>query len=151
MRISEILSEGPLQAVGRAVGKTAGGALNTVGQATGVAAGVVPAAANAAAKGFKSGYDKMDKALKGIGKPSAPDKDASSINREELMNRVLAGQTLNFSDVEKCKTLLKGLNDGTVKTNQNPTLLAKALNAAANGQPVPANLRSVIEAFRDEA
>ncbi len=147
MRISELLSEGPVGAIGKAVG----GSVNAVGQTAGVAAGAVPAALNKAATGYKSGYDKMDKFLKGFGSPDKKSNDPADVDRKELMNRVLSGQTLNYSDVEKVKLILKGLNDGTVKTNQNPNLLAKALNAAASGQAVPANLRPPVEAFRDEA
>ncbi len=146
MKISDIITEGPVGAVGSA----AGGVANTLGKATGFVAGTVPAAAKQAVTGFKAGYGKMDKALKGVGQPNQP-KDASDVDREKILNRALAGQMLNYSDVEAVKLMIKGIQDGSIKTNQNPEYLIKGLNSAVSGKGVPANLRPSVEAFRDEA
>ncbi len=152
MKISDVITEGPVQSVAGGVGKAAGGVANTLGKATGAAAEIVPAAAKQATKGFQSGYDKMDKALKGIGKlKSNKDKDPSDVDHELVLNRALSGQMLNYSDVESVKLMIKGVQDGTIKTNQNPEYLIKGLNSAVSGKGIPANLRPSVEAFRDEA
>jgi hypothetical protein len=152
MRIIDVISEGPVQAAVGGVGQAAGGVANTLGRATGAAAEIVPAAAKKATTGFQSGYDKMDKALKGMGKSEKPgDKDPKDVDRKLILNRALSGQMLNFSDVESVKALIKGVQDGTIKTNQNPNYLIKGLSAAANGQKISPEHRPSVEAFRDEA
>ncbi len=151
MRIVDVISEAPLQSVAGGVGKAAGGVANTLGKASGVVAGTVPAAAKAAVSGYKQGYEKMDKVLSVLKGKQPKDNDPKDIDRETVLNRALSGQMLNYSDVKSVQTLIKGIQDGTIKTNQNPNYLVKGLTAAANGQGVPANLRPSIEAFRDEA
>ncbi len=152
MKISDVITEGPVQSVAGGVGKAAGGVANTLGKATGAAAEIVPAAAKTFMQGARAGYDKTDKALTALGKGAAKkDKDPKDVDRELVLNRALAGQMLNYSDVESVKLMIKGIQDGTIKTNQNPEYLIKGLSSAASGKGIPPNLRPSVEAFRDEA
>ena len=145
MKITEIITEGPIRAIGRAIGNP----INTMGQVTGIATGLAPATAKTAAKGFKQGYNQMQAFLRGNTSPKDDEKSVS-IDREELVNRIKSGQMLNYTDVQKVKELLKGINNGTIKTNQNPEQLTKALQLAASGRPVSAEMRPVLDAFAKE-